>query len=74
MINHRYKDYLSVIFTGWLYVISYFFRGSIAPITDVLEHEFNATSSEIGLMSSLFWLTYSLLLIDFLSLLYNHLN
>ena len=40
------------------YVFSYFFRGSIAPITDVFEKEFNATSSQIGFMSSAFWLSY----------------
>ena len=52
------NDYITVVLTGWLYALTFFFRASIAPITDVLETEFNATSSEIGLMSSLFWLSY----------------
>ena len=34
----------------WL--LAFLFRGSIAPVTDVFEREFNATSSEIGFMSS----------------------
>ena len=29
------------------YLFSYFFRGTIAPITDVFEKEFRATSSEV---------------------------
>ena len=40
------------------YLLTYFYRGSIAPITDVFETEFNATSSEVGFMSSVFWLSY----------------
>eukprot|EP01084_Bolivina_argentea_P203380 347385_1 len=44
-----------------LYTLSFFYRGSIAPITDVLEAEFNATSSQIGLMSSSFFFGYFIL-------------
>jgi len=59
-MKESHRNQLTVILTGCLYALSYFFRGSIAPITDVLETEFNATMSEIGLMSSLFWLSYCL--------------
>ena len=50
-----------IALTAMLYALGYFFRGSVAPITDVLEIEFNATSSQIGFMSSLFWFGYMFL-------------
>ena len=41
-----------------IYTIGYFLRSAIAPITDVLEEEFHATTSQIGLCSSLLFIGY----------------
>ena len=60
-MSFKFVDIILITLTAILYALGYFFRGSVAPITDVLETEFNATSGDIGLMSSLFWAGYFLL-------------
>eukprot|EP01083_Nonionella_stella_P043246 116686_1 len=54
----RITDYLLALFGGLIYCLVYFYRGSLSPIVDVLEREFHATSSQIGQMSSLFYVGY----------------
>lgn len=41
-----------------IYTIGYWVRGAIAPITDVLEEEFHTNASQIGLLSSVLYISY----------------
>ena len=41
-----------------IYSLSYFYRNSIGPIADVLEKEFNTTSTGIGMLSSFLYGSY----------------
>ena len=51
-------DYLFISVIAQIYAFAFFLRSAIAPISDVLEDDFNATSSEIGLCSSLLFIGY----------------
>eukprot|EP01083_Nonionella_stella_P292330 994275_1 len=57
----RITDYLIALFGGLSYCLLFFYRGSLSPIVDVLEQEFHATSSQIGQMSSLFYVGYTIM-------------
>eukprot|EP01083_Nonionella_stella_P263853 895792_1 len=59
-IDLRITDYLIALFGGLTFCLFFFYRGSLSPIVDVLEQEFHATSSQIGLMSSLFYVGYTI--------------
>merc|ERR1719334_2181071 len=50
-----------ICLSGILYATNFWYRGSFAPITDVLQSELNATSGQIGLISALFWFGYVIL-------------
>lgn len=43
-----------------IYTFGFWIRGAIAPIADVLEREFGSNASEIGLLSSILYLSYLL--------------
>eukprot|EP01083_Nonionella_stella_P176854 619976_1 len=51
--------YFIVVLGGLIFCLVFFYRGSLSPIVDVLEQQFYATSSEIGQMSSLFYVGYT---------------
>eukprot|EP01084_Bolivina_argentea_P244942 410230_1 len=51
-------NYCIILTTGFAYGFTYLFQFSFSPIVDVLEAEFDTTSSGIGIMSSLFWFGY----------------
>lgn len=54
--NIRYVFFCSsvgIFFTG------YYFRTSISPIADVLEHDLNTTATGVGLLASMYYLAYS---------------
>eukprot|EP01083_Nonionella_stella_P263854 895794_1 len=57
----RITDYIIALFGGLTFCLFFFYRGSLSPIVDVLEQEFHATSSQIGLMSSLFYVGYAII-------------
>eukprot|EP01083_Nonionella_stella_P289113 983933_1 len=57
----RVTDYFIVLFAALTFCLFYFYRGSLSPIVDVLEQEFHATSSEIGQMSSVFYVGYTII-------------
>eukprot|EP01083_Nonionella_stella_P120268 360235_1 len=57
----RVTDYFIVLFAALTFCLFYFYRGSLSPIVDVLEQEFHATSSQIGQMSSLFYVGYTIM-------------
>lgn len=44
--------FLFVALITQAYTFAYFFRIAIAPIADILEHDFDATSSQLGLCAS----------------------
>eukprot|EP01084_Bolivina_argentea_P300722 518619_1 len=54
----HFSQHAIILLAGLIYSFVFFYRNSLAPILDVLEDEFHATSSEIGMMSSLLWLGY----------------
>eukprot|EP01084_Bolivina_argentea_P005813 10971_1 len=54
----RTINVLLISLSAIVFGLSFFYRASIAPLTDVFENEFNGTSSEIGFMSSLCWVSY----------------
>ena len=56
--NKQRVNQAFVWLTGILYATNFWYRASFAPITDVLQSEFNATSAEIGRMYALFWFGY----------------
>eukprot|EP01083_Nonionella_stella_P043247 116688_1 len=58
--NLHITVYFIVLFGGFIYCLLFFYRGSLSPIVDVLEQEFRATSSQIGQMSSLFYVGYTI--------------
>eukprot|EP01083_Nonionella_stella_P292329 994268_1 len=57
----RLTDYLIVVLGGLMYCLFFFYRGSLSPIVDVLGQELHATSSEIGQLSSLFYVGYTVM-------------
>eukprot|EP01083_Nonionella_stella_P175837 613562_1 len=59
--NLHITVYFIVLFGGFIYCLLFFYRGSLSPIVDVLEQEFRATSSQIGQMSSLFYVGYAII-------------
>lgn len=58
LLSRPCESYLYVLLVGLLFGNMFFTRGSIGPISDVLEHEFDITSSEISLLSSSYYWTY----------------
>ena len=58
MTPNGFAGKLYICSTGIVFAVIYWYKASFAPIIDVLQSEFNATSSEIGLMTSLFWFGY----------------
>ena len=56
----RYKciDYLVFFIVTQIYSVSFWLRQSIAPITDVLEHDFRTNATQIGLLGSFVFLGY----------------
>ena len=61
MVNGSPTGKVFVFLTGIVYGTLYWYRSSFGPIIDVLQSEFHATSSEIGLMTALFWFGYVIL-------------
>eukprot|EP01083_Nonionella_stella_P239748 838817_1 len=59
-VDIRITGYFIVMLGGLTYCLIFFYRGSLSPIVDVLEQEFQATSSEIGQISSLFYVGYTI--------------
>ena len=49
-----------VLCAGLLFLCIYFFRVSVAAISDKFEQQFDATASDIGLMMALHWFGYSI--------------
>lgn len=54
----RRSFYLFFCMASQIYTFAFFLRSAIAPITDVLEEEFDATTSQIGLCSSFIFIGY----------------
>ena len=55
------QQFINIILIGLaiiVYTISYFYGLSIAPITDAFQSEYNATSTEIGFLSSSYWMIF----------------
>eukprot|EP01084_Bolivina_argentea_P182081 314414_1 len=51
-------DYLHFIYASMFFCMATFFQQSVSPITDVLESELNLTLSDIGILSSSYFLSY----------------
>eukprot|EP01084_Bolivina_argentea_P061896 113146_1 len=60
ILDRSFSTILFISVGVWLYMAGYFYRGSLGPIVDPLQLEFKGTSSDIGLISSIFWLGYSI--------------
>ena len=60
MSSFTTSDWIIIFFVCQVYTFGYWIRGAIAPITDVLEEEFNGTATQIGLLSSILYLSYLL--------------
>eukprot|EP01083_Nonionella_stella_P134266 408578_1 len=56
--KRSFYDWIFVILIIQIYAITYFLRTAIAPIADVLEHDFMATSSQVGLCASFLSIGY----------------
>eukprot|EP01084_Bolivina_argentea_P151163 263871_1 len=56
--NRPLYHYIYLILLIETHGLSIWFRVSLSPITDVLEHEFNTTTSGIGILSSVFFIVY----------------
>eukprot|EP01084_Bolivina_argentea_P205590 351177_1 len=70
-INTRY-EYLHWLYATLFYCIANFFSSSISPIANVLQNELEITTSDIGLLSACFFITYWLFQIPFGILLQNY--
>eukprot|EP01084_Bolivina_argentea_P248488 415684_1 len=57
--KHTCYDYLVFGIVLTFYSTLWWYRGSIAPIVDVLEEELHATASDIGFLSSIMYIGYS---------------
>ena len=60
MSSFTKSDWIIIFFVCQVYTFGYWIRGSLAAITDVLEEEFNGTATQIGLLSSILYLSYLL--------------
>eukprot|EP01083_Nonionella_stella_P005897 17021_1 len=56
--KQSYNDYIILFLACQIYTIGFWVRGAIAPITDVLEDEFNSNATQIGLLSSVLYIGY----------------
>eukprot|EP01084_Bolivina_argentea_P182072 314400_1 len=65
-------EYLLYIFSTLIYAMTAFFSASLSPIADVLQSNLDITSSSIGLLSSVYFITYLLFQIPFGILLQNY--
>lgn len=61
MVSRDNAAKLLILLTGILNATNSWYRSSFAPIIDILQTEFNATSGQIGLMTALFWFGYVIL-------------
>eukprot|EP01084_Bolivina_argentea_P076256 138181_1 len=63
MTHSRFScyDYVFLALGSCGYALGFTYRGSLAPITDVLQDELKTTSTGIGLLSSSFYISYALM-------------
>ena len=58
--RRRTTDYITMALISLSYGLTFLFRTSIGPITDAIESEYGVTSTGVGLLSSSYFLSYTL--------------